>query len=120
MLPLALVLTLLPGIQGDDSEAQLDRYGDALPAGAEARLGTKRLRHLGVISNVSYSPDGALIASCGTDGLVRVWASDDGRSVAALDVGTGAPTSATFGAGGALLATTTGRGSPGGVGPDLG
>src|SRR5688572_32145558 len=40
-----------------------DRYGDALPEGAIARLGTLRLTHLGAIEAVAISPDGTVAAS---------------------------------------------------------
>lgn len=40
-----------------------DRYGDVLPEGAIARLGTLRLTHLGGIEAVAISPDGTVAAS---------------------------------------------------------
>lgn len=40
-----------------------DCYGDALPEGAIARLGTLRLTHLGGIEVVAISPDGTVAAS---------------------------------------------------------
>jgi WD40 repeat protein len=40
-----------------------DQYGDALPEGAIARLGTLRLTHLGVVEAVAISPDGTVAAS---------------------------------------------------------
>ena len=45
-----------------------DRYGDALPEGAIARLGTLRLTHLGGIEAVAISPDGTVAASGVRDG----------------------------------------------------
>ncbi len=47
---------------------RIDRYGDALPEGAIARLGTLRLTHLGGIEAVAISPDGAVAASGVCDG----------------------------------------------------
>jgi WD40 repeat protein len=47
-----------------------DRYGDPLPPGAVARLGTTRLRRRKCADNVSLSPDGRLLAStCAWDTL---------------------------------------------------
>jgi hypothetical protein len=35
-----------------------DALGDPLPPGALLRIGTTRLRHQGVVSGVTFSPDG--------------------------------------------------------------
>jgi WD40 repeat protein len=59
-----------------------DRYGDPLPDGAVARLGTTRLRHGGRLYSVAVSPDGRLLASRGLDGVVRVWELASGKEVA--------------------------------------
>ena len=47
---------------------RIDRYGDALPEGAIARLGTLQLTHLGGIESLAISPDGTVAASGVRDG----------------------------------------------------
>jgi WD40 repeat protein len=61
-----------------------DAYGDPLPLGAFARLGTIRLRHGGQIGSVAFSPDGKILASGATDHLVKVWDPDTGEELATL------------------------------------
>jgi RNA polymerase sigma factor (sigma-70 family) len=57
-----------------------DREGFALPAEALARVGSARLRHGVHFRCLNYSPDGTLLASCGS-GLVRLWDAKTGKLV---------------------------------------
>src|SRR5262249_48863395 len=57
-----------------------DRYGDPLPEGAIARLGTLRLRHSGEVNSVAFSPDGKLVASAATGNVSR-WDRRTGQEV---------------------------------------
>jgi RNA polymerase sigma factor (sigma-70 family) len=61
----------------------VDRYGDPLPDGAVARLGTVRFRHGGQLHTVAYSPDGKVIASGGF-GRIMLWEADTGKPIAPL------------------------------------
>jgi WD40 repeat protein len=70
---------------GPPARGRVDRYGDPLPYGAVARLGTVRLRHRHAISSVLFARDGKAIitaASAGTDERtegVRFWDVRTGR-----------------------------------------
>jgi RNA polymerase sigma factor (sigma-70 family) len=55
-----------------------DIYGDPLPPGVLARMGTVRLRHAS--THLVFAPDGKAFLTCGTDGTLRHW-----------DVATGKP-----------------------------
>lgn len=56
-----------------------DQYGDPLPRGALARMGTVRLRHGDMIRHVVFSPDGRLVGSWGRDQAFCVWEAASGR-----------------------------------------
>lgn len=73
LLVLGLLFMLRGGIvRGADAEsARTDLYGDPLPPGAVARLGTMRLRH--ARADVVFSKDGKQLISCGCDGELRGW-----------------------------------------------
>src|SRR5947209_8509798 len=73
-----------------------DNYGDPLPDGAVARIGTTRLRHAGWAIMVAFSPDGKLLASSGNDNLVRLWDPETGREVRRIEGHTGWVNTVTF------------------------
>lgn len=71
---------------GERSEAKLprvalDRSGDPLPAQALARLGTLRFRHGGTVKQIAFSPDGEILASACSDGVVYLWEASTGKEL---------------------------------------
>jgi WD40 repeat protein len=61
-----------------------DRYGDPLPPGALARMGTVRLRHGGSILSLALSPDDRILATGSNDQTVRLWDVATGRKIRRL------------------------------------
>jgi WD40 repeat protein len=76
---LAALTLLLPA--GAAAAADTDAYGDALPPGAVARVGTARLRHGGPVIAVAFAPDGKTFATASLDRTVSVWDRETGREL---------------------------------------
>jgi WD40 repeat protein len=55
----------------DDKQAKKDYYGDPLPPGVLARLGTMQLRHFN--ADFAFSSDGKSLISAGIDQRVQTW-----------------------------------------------
>jgi RNA polymerase sigma factor (sigma-70 family) len=69
-----------------DTPARLDRFGDPLPPGAVARLGTVRLRHSAQLTGghiMAFSPDGRVFATGARD-IIRVWNTADGKMLSEI------------------------------------
>jgi WD40 repeat protein len=49
--------------------------------GPRLRLGTLRFRHGGRVTSLATAADGSILASCGTDGQVRIWDTKTGEGV---------------------------------------
>jgi WD40 repeat protein len=77
------------------AEPRVDSFGDPLPDGVKARMGTVRFRHAGGVEFVGYLPDGKTILSIGKDDAVRWWDAESGRQMrcwsAAARLGRAAP-----------------------------
>jgi WD40 repeat protein len=77
-----LLLIFVPMLFGQDSVAEktkTDPYGDPLPPGAVARMGTVRLRHPDAA--IAFSPDGKTLVSAGSSGDVRFWETATGKEL---------------------------------------
>jgi WD40 repeat protein len=83
---LAVLLSAVPCAAADDP----------LPDGAVARIGTLRLRHVGGVVNVAFAPDGKSLASCGNDGLVRLWDVTTGQEIRRFEGNKGTPEGLAF------------------------
>jgi WD40 repeat protein len=59
---------------------KVDLYGDPLPPGAMARLGTVRWRHE-ALSAAVFGPEGKTVITSGGDGTIRVWEVSSGKQV---------------------------------------
>jgi WD40 repeat protein len=58
-----------------------DLYGDPLPPGAVARLGTVRWRHGGMVAFAAFRPDGKSVVSASDDGCIHVWEFPSGKEL---------------------------------------
>jgi WD40 repeat protein len=100
LIPLAIVSLVLPAALGaepprakgdrppeDQSAGRADRYGDPLPEGALARLGTIRFRDGNFLTGASLSPDAKILAVASQRGTVRLWDAATGKEIRRFDVG---------------------------------
>jgi WD40 repeat protein len=76
---LSSIVVVLGARAEEPKPPRLDRYGDPLPPGAIARIGTVRLRHAQEIRRLVFSPDGKTLLSVGEDGTYRRWDAATGK-----------------------------------------
>jgi WD40 repeat protein len=106
LLSLTIPLFLAPRDEGaapPNIQARLDRFGDPLPAGAVARLGTVRWRHVGA-SYVAWVKSNRLASIA--DGELRLWDVGTGKVVRAVKTGQEGVPCSVISADGRLLAVT--------------
>jgi WD40 repeat protein len=81
---MASVHSARPGEPTGKEPARTDRYGDPLPKGAVARLGTVRFCQP-LPWSLAFSPDGKILASGGYDNRIRLWDPETGKEVRILE-----------------------------------
>jgi WD40 repeat protein len=83
MLIVAHLPIAIPCAAQEQQPPRTDRFGDPLPQGAVARLGTLRFCQP-LPGCIVYSPDGTFLASGGYDNCVRLWDPKSGREIRVL------------------------------------
>lgn len=76
-----------PAAGGVAGKTLCDYYGDPLPPGATARLGTVRLRHANMLRDAAFSPDGKWLCSLANDNTLRVWDAETGKEICGASCG---------------------------------
>jgi RNA polymerase sigma factor (sigma-70 family) len=84
-----------------------DRYGDSLPAGALARMGSTRFRHGSWAYRVVFARDGKTLISAGADRAIRFWEVSTGKQVRQLTGHAGAINSLALSPDGQVLAAAS-------------
>jgi RNA polymerase sigma factor (sigma-70 family) len=82
----------------------VDAFGDPLPDGAQARLGTTRLSVGEMVRDFAFAPDGQTLAAAG-DGCIIVWDAATGKTVQCLQTPGGRISALAFAPDGKTLAT---------------
>jgi WD40 repeat protein len=83
LLPLSLAASMLvlTSNAAQQPPAAKDAFGDPLPDGAVARLGTVRWRHGGFTTFAAFLPDGTTVLSVSEDKTIRVWEYPSGKEL---------------------------------------
>ena len=87
----ALLSAVLAGLAWAEEPAtgppvRTDLYGDPLPPGAIARLGTTRYRHPGGITGLHFLPDNKTVIGVGTESRLSLWEAETGKRLREISV----------------------------------
>jgi WD40 repeat protein len=95
------------GAKAETRKPRVDQFGDPLPPGARARLGTVRFRHGGNIRQYAFSLDGKVLAAASNDSKnqVSLWDVATGRELRCLERATTGMEGLAFSPDGKILAT---------------
>src|SRR5262249_49114830 len=96
------------GPKSERSEpGRTDRFGDPLPPGALARMGTERLRHPSPLHALAFSPEGAILIAADEDQPIRLWDRETGKEIRRLTGHKGAVTAVAISPDGKTLASAS-------------
>jgi RNA polymerase sigma factor (sigma-70 family) len=73
-----------PRAEQEATAPRTDCHGDPLPAGALARLGTRRFRHDYELRALVFGPRDRTLFSAGSDRIIRVWDVASGKNLARM------------------------------------
>jgi WD40 repeat protein len=71
---------------GGPPKARIDLYGDPLPDGAVARLGSVQLRHAGLSTDLAILDGGKTVLTAGSDRKLRFWDVAAGKQVRSVQL----------------------------------
>jgi RNA polymerase sigma factor (sigma-70 family) len=95
--------------KAETSKPRVDLFGDPLPPGAKARLGTVRLRHGNRIGQYAFSPDSKILAAASSDARVYLWDAATGCELRCLENDSRPNPSVAFSPDGKILASGSGH-----------
>src|SRR5262249_23884261 len=75
----AVIVTVAAAPVAVAQSVHADREDFPLPTEAVTRIGSARLRHIGIVHGVAYSRDGKQIISIGADDRICVWDAATGK-----------------------------------------
>jgi WD40 repeat protein len=107
---LSILLVLVAPLRSQDKEKSVlsDLYGDPLPPGAIARLGTTRLRHIrSHIKDAAFSGDGKILASVGWDSRLHLWDTANGKELQSIPLELGLDPTVAFSGDSKVVAVTS-------------
>src|SRR5262245_4360493 len=91
VLSVGLACVLAARTSAEPPAAKTDLYGDPLPEGAVARLGTVRLRVPYASAAVSFSADGRTFLTFQHGGILRTWDARTGQLQESIRLTAGSP-----------------------------